>query len=106
MKSNLTPIYKQEKFACKTVCESKSCNSFWECKYVDDNDTSLEIYDKIIMSFKFMGLVSDENCVIKYLTDIVIETNDGFKFNRKTGKCLNDNNFNGAIRFIKKENLI
>jgi len=33
-------IYNQELNACKEVCEFKQCHSFFECKYVDENDLS------------------------------------------------------------------
>lgn len=64
--------------------------------------------DKITMLFHAFGSVSEEEYSIVELSDDEITIDDTFgpndelrKFNRKTGKCLNDTNSFGAYRTIK-----
>jgi hypothetical protein len=39
-------VYKQQLNCCKEVCEFKQCHSFFECKYVDEDDLS-KIYSLV-----------------------------------------------------------
>jgi hypothetical protein len=60
--------------------------------------------DKIIMYFHGVGVISEEKCkVLKFDDETVTidDGDDGRKFDRKTGKCLNDNNWGGFYRTIK-----
>lgn len=63
----------------------------------------MRIGEKIKMNFHFMGVISKEEVKITNVDNGIITTKSGddyWKFDSKTGKCLNDNNFGGAYRTI------
>lgn len=64
----------------------------------------METGDKISMYFHFNGLVSESEETIHRIDENLIELKSeevfGFIFDRKTGRCLNDNTFGGARRTI------
>lgn len=70
----------------------------------------MKIGQKIRMFFKCAGVISDEKRVIisfdesTVTTDKIIHPDKGGeeneRFDRKTGRCLNDNTFLGVSRFI------
>lgn len=64
----------------------------------------LKIGDYMIQYFHFMGVKSEDKVKIQAFDDETVTIGDGDEddkiFNRKTGKCLNDNNFGGAYRTI------
>jgi len=65
--------------------------------------------DKVTMRFHGFGEVSEEEyTVIKKLKEIItLDTDEDikkcFKFDIKTGKCLNDNRYMGCYRTLKIE---
>ena len=66
--------------------------------------------DKIEINFHAYGLISKQLETICEVTNsyIQIDAEDEkykYKFCRKTGKCLNDNTFNGSKRTIDLNNL-
>lgn len=63
----------------------------------------MEVGDKITMYFHGFGVTSEEECTILYFDDKIVsisDLEDGRNFDRKTGKCLNDNNYMGCYRTI------
>lgn len=64
----------------------------------------METGDKITMYFHATGVVSKSEEIIHRVDEMLIELKSeevfGFIFDRKTGKCLNDNTFGGARRTI------
>jgi len=61
--------------------------------------------DKLMMNFHGFGMVSQEEQIIHKVTKeyVQIEAEDEeymYKFNLKTGKCLNDNKYMGCYRTI------
>ena len=72
----------------------------------------MKVNDQVTMCFSFAGIVSEEQVIIIKITDkeIIIEDvwhsdesgeEENGRFDRKTGKCLNDNTYLGARRSIK-----
>ena len=61
--------------------------------------------DKITMYFHLIGLISEEDFTInKVHKDGSVTLSNGYRFDTKTGKCLNDNTDMGASRSIKGTN--
>lgn len=60
--------YNQEKNSCKNKCETNNCHSFFECKYVDENDIS-KTY-KIIIPKEDLGYITKNGIVV---TDEVVK---------------------------------
>jgi hypothetical protein len=57
---------------------------------------------KVTMQFHMIGLTSEEvGAVEKVHKDGSITLDNDFRFNTKTGECLNDNTFGGASRTLK-----
>ena len=59
--------------------------------------------DMITMYFHGAGVTSEEKCEVLKINETTVTINDGDdgrKFNRKTGECLNDNNFMEFSRTI------
>lgn len=71
-----------------------------------EKNAPLKVGAKIKMSFHGAGVTSLEDKVISNFTDSFIwidcenSKGDFFKFDRKTGKCLNDETFGGFSRTI------
>lgn len=68
----------------------------------------MKVGDTIKFNFYGFGLVSQEETEIIKITEKYIQISDGepeYKFDRKTGKCLNDNTFAGCYRTLPKEYL-
>jgi len=61
----------------------------------------MKIGDDIIMFFHCAGLVSEEEWEVTNIDENTIELGNEWNFDKKTGKCLNDNNMFGAKRTIK-----
>lgn len=64
-----------------------------------------KIGEMATMEFHMMGLITYEELEINDLEEGIIYLgecyDDAWKFDIKTGKCLNDNNFLGAFRRLK-----
>lgn len=67
----------------------------------------MEVGDKVIFQFHAFGVVSEAETTITKVTEDYIEIgeegNDGeeYRFDKKNGKCLNDNNILGGRRTVK-----
>jgi len=78
-------------------------------KVMKDIKNGLKVGGKIDMAFHGAGVTSHENKTIANYDDNFIwidcENTEGefYKFNRKTGKCVNDNTFGGFSRTIKPQ---
>ena len=73
--------------------------------------TGWKLGDYMVMYFSIAGETSEDNCIVMDIDDDTVSLNDIFededgnksyrKFDRKTGECLNDNNWMGGKRRIK-----
>jgi len=64
--------------------------------------------DKIKFNFHGFGVVSQEDTIITEVNDNYFQISHGepeYRFNKKTGKCLNDNTDMGCYRTVSKEYL-
>ena len=71
-------------------------------------EQKLEVGEVIKFNFHGFGMVSQEDTEIIEITDKKIIISDGepeYEFDRKTGKCLNDNTYSGCYRTLPKEYL-
>jgi len=66
----------------------------------------------MVMFFTIAGETTQDDCIVMELDDDTISLNDVFededgnecyrKFDRRTGRCLNDENFAGGRRWINR----
>ena len=61
--------------------------------------------DIIEFNFHGFGLVSQEDAEVTEVTDKYVEIDDEYKFDLKTGKCLNDNTHMSCYRTLPKKHL-
>ena len=63
----------------------------------------MKVGDEVIMLFHGFGLTSEEECEVTWVSDdgSEVEIDEGYAFDAKTGKCLNDNNAMGCSRSLK-----
>ena len=64
--------------------------------------------DKIKFNFHLAGVVSQEETTVTRVGKGYIQVEDGepeYKFDTKTGKCLNDTNYFGGYRTLPEEYL-
>lgn len=65
----------------------------------------IKVGDEITMYFHYAGLVSKEKTVVVEVDDKFVHLDRGgdepWKFDMKTGECLNDNTWGGARRTIE-----
>jgi len=58
--------------------------------------------ENVVMLFHLIGLTSEEKSIVsKVHKDGSITLENGFRFNAKTGRCMNDNTAFGASRSLK-----
>lgn len=61
---------------------------------------------EIFFNFHAIGLVSKTKCEVVGIHEGILTVSEGdprYKFDLKTGKCVNDNNTYGAYRTLPKE---
>lgn len=64
--------------------------------------------DIIKINFHLAGIVSSEKATVTKVTKEYIQIDDGepeYRFDKKTGKCINESSYFGAYRTIPKEYL-
>ena len=64
--------------------------------------------DKIIFNFHCAGVVSQAESIVTKVGRDYIQIEDGepeYKFDKKTGKCINEESYFGAYRTLPKEYL-
>lgn len=71
----------------------------------------MKIGDTIKIDFHAVGLVTTEEEIVLDVNDetVTIDAEDErcqFKFNRKTGECLNDNTFGGGKRMLNSDHIL
>lgn len=66
--------------------------------------------DKVVFNFHGLGEISKEETTVYSREGDIIEVDseewEGYKFDLKTGKCINDNNYMGCYRTLAQEYLL